>query len=124
MESFISIRLKKKTAQRFQKFSKEHFKSHTETMSAMLDFFYYNEISPQERLGPTGRTIEASLKKRINAVMAVMREIEKTQTKPTVVMIQSLFEMEEPQKKPLILEKKLVEEKERVGLREKTNSQN
>ncbi|SFF77891.1 hypothetical protein SAMN04488033_108143 [Salegentibacter agarivorans] len=90
----------------------------------MLDFFYYNEISPQERLGPTGRTIEASLKKRINAVMAVMREIEKTQTKPTVVMIQSLFEMEEPQKKPLILEKKLVEEKERVGLREKTNSQN
>jgi ABC-type phosphate transport system auxiliary subunit len=124
MESFISIRLKKKTAQRFQKFSKEHFKSHTETMSAMLDFFYYNEISPQERLGPTGRTIEASLKKRINAVMGVMREIEKTQTKPTVVMIQSLFEMEEPQKKPLILEKKLVEEKERVGLREKTNSQN
>ncbi|PKD20032.1 golgi family protein P55 [Salegentibacter salinarum] len=124
MESFISIRLKKKTAQRFQKFSKEHFKSHTETMSAMLDFFYYNEISPQERLGPTGRTIEASLKKRIHAVIALMRDIEKTQTKPTVVMIQSLFEMEEPQKKPLILEKNQVEERERVGFREKSNSQN
>ncbi|SKB97036.1 Neuroendocrine-specific golgi protein P55 (NESP55) [Salegentibacter salinarum] len=90
----------------------------------MLDFFYYNEISPQERLGPTGRTIEASLKKRIHAVIALMRDIEKTQTKPTVVMIQSLFEMEEPQKKPLILEKNQVEERERVGFREKSNSQN
>lgn len=124
MESFISIRLKKKTAQRFQNFSKKHFKSHTETLSVMLDFFYYNEISPKERLGPTGRTIEASLKKRINAVIALMRDIEKNQTKPTVVMIQSLFEMEDPQKKTLILEKNQVEEKEKISFREKSNSQN
>jgi hypothetical protein len=119
MDSFITIRFKRKTAKRFQEFSKKHFKTHTETMEAILDFFFYNEISPKEKLGPTGRTIETKLLKRINAVIAIMRDVEKTQTKPTVAMLESLFQMEEPKKKPLILEKKFVEEKKEVRFREK-----
>ena len=124
MYSFIGIRFKKETAKRFQEFSRTHFKSHTEAMSTMLDFFFYNEISPKEKLGPTGRTIEAKLLKRINAVIAIMRDMEKTQTKPTVAMIESLFQTEEPKKKPLILEKKFVEEKKEVRFREKRNHDN
>jgi hypothetical protein len=116
MDSFIGIRFKKETAKRFQEFSRTHFKSHTEALETMLDFFFYNEISPKEKLGPTGRTIEASLKKRINAVIAIMRDMEKTQTKPTVAMIESLFQTSEPSKKPLILEKKAVAEKPKVSL--------
>lgn len=118
MDSFITIRFKRKTAKRFQEFSKMHFKTHTEAMENILDFFLYNEISPKEKLGPTGRTIEAKLLKRINAVIAIMRDVEKTQTKPTVAMLQSLFVMDEPKKKPLILEKKYVEEKKEVRFRE------
>lgn len=121
MEPFISIRFKKKTAKQFQEFSRKHFKSHTEALATMLDFFFYNEISPKERLGPTGRTIEASLKKRINAVIAIIRDIEKTQTKPTLGMIASLFQADEPEKKPLILEKKFLQEKKDVPFREKQN---
>ncbi len=124
MDSFIGIRFKKETAKRFQQFSRAHFKSHTEAMAVMLDFFFYNEISPREKLGPTGRTIEANLKKRINAVIAIMRDMEKTQTKPTVAMIESLFQTEEPKKKSLILEKKFVEEKKEVRFREKKNQKN
>ena len=124
MDSFITIRFKRKTAKRFQEFSKTHFKTHTETMEAILDFFFYNEISPKEKLGPTGRTIESKLLKRINAVIAIMRDVEKTQTKPTVAMLESLFQMEEPKKKPLILEKKFVEEKKAVRFREKQNLNN
>lgn len=124
MESFIGIRFKKKTAKRFQEFSKTHFKSHTEALETMLDFFFYNEISPKEKLGPTGRTIEASLKKRINAVIAIMRDMEKSQTKPTVAMLESLFQTEEPKKKPLILEKKVIQEKNEVGFREKLDGNN
>ncbi len=123
MDSFIGIRFKKETAKRFQEFSRKHFKSHTEAMATMLDFFFYNEISPKEKLGPTGRTIEQTFKKRINAVIAIMRDMEKTQTKPTVAMIQSLFEMDEPKKRPLLLEKKQVEEKQ-VQFREKKNYNN
>ena len=69
-------------------------------------------------MGPTGRTIEAKLLKRINAVIAIMRDVEKTQTKPTVAMLQSLFVMDEPKNKPLILEKKYAEEKKEVRFRE------
>ncbi|AOW21220.1 BfmA/BtgA family mobilization protein [Urechidicola croceus] len=118
MDSFITIRFKRKTAKRFQEFSKKHFKTHTEAMENILDFFLYNEISPKEKLGPTGRTIEAKLLKRINAVIAIMRDVEKTQTKPTVAMLQSLFVMDEPKKKPLILEKKYAEENKEVRFRE------
>ena len=124
MDSFITIRFKRKTAKRFQEFSKKHFKTHTETMEAILDFFFYNEISPKEKLGPTGRTIEAKLLKRINAVIAIMRDVEKTQTKPTVAMIQSLFETEQPSKKPLIVEKKYAQERKEVSFREKQNLKN
>ncbi|WP_175017404.1 BfmA/BtgA family mobilization protein [Rasiella rasia] len=131
MDSFITIRFKRKTAKRFQEFSKMHFKTHTEAMENILDFFLYNEISPREKFGPTGRTIEAKLLKRINAVIAIMRDVEKTQTKPTVAMLQSLFVMEEPNKKPLIVEKKYAEEKKEVrlpageaGFREKRNIKN
>ena len=124
MDTFIGIRFKKETAKRFQEFSRTHFKTHTEAMEAILDFFFYNEISPKENLGPTGRTIEAKLLKRINAVIAIMRDVKKTQTKPMVAMLQSLFEMEEPKKKPLILEKKFTEEKKEVRFREKRNNSN
>ncbi|MCX2838271.1 BfmA/BtgA family mobilization protein [Salinimicrobium sp. MT39] len=131
MDSFIGIRFKKETAKRFQEFSKTHFKSHTEALDTMLDFFFYNEISPKEKLGPTGRTIEASIKKRINAVIAIMRDMEKSQTKPTVAMLECLFQTEESKKKPLILEKKIIEKKNevrpsagRAGFLEKLNGSN
>lgn len=114
MDTFIGIRFKKETAKRFQEFSRTHFRSHTEAMAAMLDFFLYNEISPKEKLGPTGRTIEASIKKRINAVIAILRDVEKSQTKPTAAMLASLFQAEEAPKKALILEKKGMEERRQV----------
>ena len=106
MEPFKNIRFKKTTATRFQEFSRSHFKTHTEALSTMLDFFLYNEISPKEKFGPRAKTIETLIKKRISAVIAIMKEIEKTQTKPTTAMLQALLEQEEPKKKPLLVEKK------------------
>ena len=124
MDSFIGIRFKKETAKRFQEFSRTHFKSHTEAMATMLDFFFYNEISPKEKFGPTGRTMEANLMKRMNAIIAIQRDIEKTQTKPTVAMLKSLFKTEESTPKTLILEKKFIEEKRAVRFEEKRNTTN
>lgn len=116
MDSFITIRFKRKTAKRFQNFSKNHFKTHTEAMEGMLDFFFYNEISPKEKLGPTARTLETKLLKRINAVISIMRDVEKTQTKPTVAMMQSLFEVYDAQNDMV--------EKKQVRFREKQNPTN
>ena len=75
----------------------------------MMEFFENNGIAPTESMGPKMQTLETLIKKRINGVIAILKDIEKGQTKPTVVMMQSLFQESEPKKTPLILEKKNIE---------------
>lgn len=101
MEGYINIRFKKKTAERFQQFSRTHYKTHSDAMAGMLDFFFYNEISPKENFGPTGRRIENSLKKRINAVIAIMKDMEKNKANPTLAILESLMEAADPKNKNL-----------------------
>ena len=50
-------------------------------------------------------------------MIAIMKDIEKNQTKPTVAMLQSIFEQSEPKDKrpPMIEKKKLIFEKENPG---------
>lgn len=110
MKQVKNITIEKKTAERFQQFSKTHYKTHTDAMAGMLDFFLYNEISPKENFGPTGRRIENSLKKRINAVIAIVKDIEKTQTKPTAGMLMALIEAADPKNKKWNQKKKDYEE--------------
>ena len=76
------------------------------TLLLMIEFFDRNALSPYEIIGPHVQTLEALIKKRVNAVIAIMKDIEKNQTKPTTAMLQALLEQEEPKKKPLMLEKK------------------
>lgn len=109
METFKTIRFKRDTAKRFQQFSKTHYKTHSEAMEGMLDFFFYNEISPKENLGPSIRTLEALIKKRINGLVAIIKDIEKNQTKPTAAMLLSLLE-QDSNKKPLLIEKKRLQQ--------------
>lgn len=75
-------------------------------LSMMVDFFEHNKISPQESMGPNMKTLESLIKKRNNAVIAIMKNIEKDQTRPAIAILQSLLEGGKPEKKPLILEKK------------------
>ncbi|SMG41043.1 BfmA/BtgA family mobilization protein [Arenibacter troitsensis] len=107
MKPFIGIRFKKDTAKQFQTFSRRFFKTHTEALQTMLDFFFYNEISPKESLGPNGRTITNLIKKRFDAMAAMMKNMEKNGVLPTKAMIELLFE-HSPQKKrkqaPLLME--------------------
>lgn len=81
------------------------------TLLLMVEFFESNGISPKESIGPQMQTLESLIKKRINGVIAIMKDIEKNQTKPTLTMIQSLFQEAEPKKKPLLLEKDQKKEK-------------
>jgi len=74
------------------------------TLLLMLEFFENNGISPDESIGPHIQTLENLIRKRINGVIAILRDIEKTQTKPTAGMLMALLEQAEPKKKPLILE--------------------
>ena len=85
---FSAISIKKKTAVRFRAFSRLVSDSHTRTLEMVMDFFERNDLSPNDDLGiKNNRT-----NKRINAVIAILKNIEKQQTLPTKVMLDTLFQ--------------------------------
>lgn len=122
-ERFEMLGIKASVAVRFRKFCKKMSKSQSMTLLLMLDFFEDNGISPNESIGPKMQTLESLIKKRINGVIAIMKDIEKNQTKPTVAMMQSLFKEAEPTKKPLILEKEVPPQNDKIRFREKLNNE-
>jgi len=56
-----------------------------------MDFFEWHGISPFSRFASQISKEEEKTRKRINAVIAIIRDIEQTQTKPTTAMLLSLF---------------------------------
>ncbi len=105
-ERFESVSIKASVVKKFRGYSRKISKSQSMTLLLMIEFFEDNGISPIEPMGPKMQTLERLIKKRINGVIAILKDIEKSQTKPTVAMMESLFKEAEPKKKPLILEKK------------------
>lgn len=93
-EPFRTVCIKVTVLQKFKGFSKRQGKSHSMTLLAMLEFFEHNGISPNERMYETIASLKYLIKRRFNAMVAIMRSIEKEQTLPTVSMIQALFEQE------------------------------
>lgn len=110
-EGFVTFKIKASVAIKFRRFCKKMSESQSMTLLLMIAFFEENGISPNEAIGPKMQTLESLIKRRINGVIAIMKDIEKNQTKPTVAMMQSLFAAAEPPKKNLILEKEIPEEK-------------
>lgn len=117
-EEFETLKIKRSVAIEFRKFSKMLSKSQSMTLLLMMEFFNENGISPTESLGPRMETLENRIsiliKKRMNGMIAIMKDIEKSQTKPTMAMMQALFKAAEPPREKLILEKKYFEEKKKV----------
>lgn len=120
-EEFETFKIKSSVAKKFRRFCRAISKSQSMTLLLMLDFFEHNQISPEESMGPNMKTLESLIKRRNNAIIAIIKNMEKNQTKPTIAILQSLLEGIEPNKKPLILEKKSTIEKREVRFREKQN---
>ena len=86
------LQLKASTAKRFREFSKKNNSNQSETLDLVLDFFEQNNLSPFETLVPSKVSLEQLIKKRIDAVIAILKNIEKTQTKPSLLMLELLME--------------------------------
>lgn len=86
------LQLKASTANRFREFSKKNNSNQSETLDLVLDFFEQNNLSPFETLVPSKVSLEQLIKKRIDAVIAILKNIEKTQTKPGLVILKLLME--------------------------------
>lgn len=104
-EPFQSISIKQSVADKFRTFCKRQGTSQSMTLLAMLEFFQMQGINPDEQLGPHMQTLEQRLKKRINALIAIIKDIEKNQTKPTAAMLHALFQAADANQ-PKLREKK------------------
>jgi hypothetical protein len=98
-ERFVSFKIKASVAKKFRKFSKGISKSQSMTLLLMLDFFDQNKISPTESLGPNMKSLENNLKGRINALIAIIKDIEKNKVNPTLAILESLMEAADPKNK-------------------------
>jgi hypothetical protein len=91
---FSAVNIKSVTALRFRTLSKTISLSNTDTMSAMLDFFEVHQLSPLDSIDGSLSAIEIRIKRRISNAIAIIKDIEKSQTQPTMAMLQSLFQQQ------------------------------
>ena len=93
-EQFITLRIKASVVKDFRTFCKAQETSHSVTLRHMLDFFERNHLTPCDSIPNDLGKIEKRLLNRLNAIIGVLRAIEQKHTKPTVEMLQSLFDAE------------------------------
>ncbi|WP_111308021.1 BfmA/BtgA family mobilization protein [Confluentibacter sediminis] len=105
MDDFNTIRLKKKTIDKFKKYSKKISPSYSETLDFMIAFFQDNNISPYDTLRVNFSSLPNILNKRMDAVVSILRKIEETQLKPTKKMLESLFEEMEEKEEPMYIDR-------------------
>ena len=91
MDGFGTIRLHRRTIKRFKGFSRKFAKSYSETLEAVMDFFKWHGILPSKRFADQINKEEEKTRKRVEAAIAIIRNIEKTQTLPTNIMLEALF---------------------------------
>lgn len=111
---YSTVNLKTAVAKRFRLFSKKIAKSHSETITAMMDFFEWHGLNPSKKFAKS--IIQEILKnrertdtsiKRNEATIAIIRDIEVNQTKPNNAMLLSLFGANTNDEKAIKKEKKL-----------------
>lgn len=91
-EKFETIKIKTSVARKFRSYCKSISKSQSMALLEMVRFFERNGVSPEDHLGDTIATLKGQIIKRSNAVIAIIKNIEKIHHKPTTAILQSLFE--------------------------------
>ena len=108
---YLALNLRAKVVIRFRTFSKKVARSHAETLTAMMDFFEWHNYSPHQRFGKNVIAGQKKNRKRIEAVIAIIKSVEKSQNIPIMnieTMLKSLFKEEIKKYAPQMLESKPV----------------
>src|SRR5690606_37205210 len=110
MDDFSTIRIKRRTINKFKEYSKRTGPSYSETLDFMIAYFEDHDISPYDTPDKSGlRSLSNVLDKRMDAVASILRDIEKQQLKPTREMLESLFEGMDEAREPKYIERGLAE---------------
>ena len=119
---YSAISIKADVAVSFRRYSKQFSRSNTEVLRRMMVFLQWNGLNPFDNtIEKIVSAIEKN-RKQIEYLISIIKNIKKTQTKPTYEMVKILFEAycknkEASRKEKLFLPKpKMVEEEEKVPL--------
>lgn len=91
-QRFESLSIKTSVAKKFRSFCKKISESQSMALLHMINFFENNGVTPHDDLDATIASLKGQMGKRFNAVIAIIKNIERDQTKPTSIMLQSLLE--------------------------------
>jgi hypothetical protein len=107
MDDFNTIRLKRKTLEEFKEYSLKTSPNYSETLEFMIAFFKDTGISPYDTIRNPILASTVAIYRRLDYIIALLKDIEKTQLIPTREMLESLFHgvEKEEEKQPLYIER-------------------
>ncbi|UNY98323.1 hypothetical protein MQE36_14705 [Zhouia spongiae] len=91
MKDHIHLVIEKKIAQRFITYSKKFKITPSKALALLLEKEQLLQVQEKQNTKVTVADLEQLIKKRINALIAIIRDIEKHQTKPVLAMMLELF---------------------------------
>lgn len=106
---YLAICLQSVVVKRFRKYAKKIASSQSEALAAMIDFSEWHGYTPDQRFGKDVNAGQKKNRKRIDAVIAIIKNVEKSQNIPLTnieMMLKSLFEEEVKKYEPKLLERK------------------
>jgi len=109
---YSNVNFRISVAKRFRSFSKKIAKSHSESLNIIMDFFEWHGFLPSDRFAKSIVQEIIKNRKRTEASIAIIKNIEKDQTRPTNTMLLSLFEensIQEEKEAPELVERKFEE---------------
>jgi len=106
---YLALNLKASVVKRFRSFAKKIAGSQSEALEKMIDFFEWHGFKPNDRFADSILEEIRKNRKRTEANIAILRDIEVTQTKPSNIMLLSLFGENLKQQEPVRREKKFME---------------
>tara|TARA_R110002012_G_scaffold78937_1_gene201014 strand:+ start:609 stop:989 length:381 start_codon:yes stop_codon:yes gene_type:complete len=121
MEKFVSIRFKESTAEKFKVFSKCTAKTNSLALAQMLLFFEKSGLSPYEDCSDSMKQLERTVVKRIDGLIAILKNIEKMQTKPTQAMLLALLDGT-PNETEQVQQEKVAKYREKIFLNPKAST--
>lgn len=103
---YSNVNFRISVAKRFRSFSRKIAKSHSDSLSIIMDFFEWHGFQPSDRFGKSLLQEILKNRKRTDASIAILKDIETSQTKPTNAMLLSLFEENITEEGPELVERK------------------
>lgn len=114
---YLALNLRSSVVKRFRHFARKVATSQSEALELMISFFEWHGFAPSDRLGLSflqellkNRKLTETSIKRTEASIAIIRDIEITQTKPTNAILEALLEQKGKPERPKVEPKSLNQE--------------